>query len=353
MPPGLYRSEEIHRLELERIFAKGWLCPGRAAEIPNAGDYLTYSIGAQPVFVIRDEDGEVKSFANVCLHRMMILLEGRGNVRRITCPYHAWSYRTDGKLVGAGHMQRTENFAKHEFCLPKIRTEVWKGWIYITLDPEAPSLAERLSPLVPLVDMYGMEDYRPVIQQDHVWHTIWKLVNENFMEGYHGPIVHRATVGAGTVAEESVFPNQVYDDFTYQTFTKPETAVYGVAHPDNRHLEGHRRRTSVLPTVFPAHMYSLAPDYLWYLTLRPDGPSRVKVRVGVALAPEVHAAQPDIDAYVAEMSAFFDKVNAEDRFVVEGIFRGAQAPLATGGPLSWMERELHDFKGYLARRLAS
>jgi choline monooxygenase len=194
---------------------------------------------------------------------MMILLEGRGRAQRITCPYHAWTYRPDGRLVGAGHMQRSLGFDKKEFCLPRIRTELWKGWIYITLNPDAPSLAQKLAPLGPLVDAYGMEDYVPAIHQDHLWNTNWKLVNENFMEGYHGPIVHRATVGAGVAAQESAFPNETYEDFTYQTFTKPESATYGVAHPDNKRLEGRWRRTSVLPTIFPAHMYSLAPDYLW------------------------------------------------------------------------------------------
>ena len=82
IPPAIYGSEEIHRLELERIFAKDWLCPGLAADIPEAGDYITYSIIDQPFFTIRGKDGCIRSFANVCLHRMMILLEGRRGLQR-------------------------------------------------------------------------------------------------------------------------------------------------------------------------------------------------------------------------------------------------------------------------------
>jgi choline monooxygenase len=198
-----------------------------------------------------------------------------------------------------------------------------------------------------------MADYVPVIHQDHIWQTNWKLLNENFMEGYHGPIVHRRTVGAGVAVSETDFPENRTEAFTYSTFTKPETATYGRAHPDNRRLEGLWRRTAVLPTVFPAHMFSLSPDYLWYLSLRPRAPGEVAVRIGIAVAPEIYAAQSDIDAFVAPMRTFFDEANAEDRAVVEGLYRGALAPLAAGGQLSWLEREIHDFTRYLARTLAA
>lgn len=352
MPPALYTSPAVHELERERIFAREWLCPGLAADIPDPGDYLTFSIGEEPVFTIRDADGAIRSFSNVCRHRMMVLLEGRGHRRRIVCPYHAWTYGLDGALIGAGHMQRTEGFDKRCYGLPEIRTEIWNGWIYITLDPNARPVADLLVPLAQVVDRYRIADYVPVAHQDHVWDTNWKLLTENFMEGYHLPVAHRETVGAWFPAEETEFPAEVFEAFTYQTFIKDETARYGRAHPDNRHLDGRWRHTSVMPTVYPTHMYVLAPDHLWYLSLRPKGVGKVEVRFGVALAPEVYRSLEDRDAWVSELVQFFDRVNAEDRRVVEGIYLGAKSSLAASGPLSWLEREIHDFMGYLARRLA-
>src|SRR5579862_3568253 len=91
LPPGLYHDDEIFALERRKLFARGWLCPGLAAEIAKPGGYLTFSIDDQPIFVIRGEDGAIRSFSNVCLHRMMRLLDGRGNCPRIVCPYHAWT----------------------------------------------------------------------------------------------------------------------------------------------------------------------------------------------------------------------------------------------------------------------
>jgi choline monooxygenase len=357
MHPGLYRSEDVLALEHEEIFAKEWLCLGRTSDIPNAGDYLTFAIGDQPVVAFRTSDGTIKTHANVCLHRMMRLLDGCGNAKRIVCPYHAWTYDIEGRLIGAPHMGASHSvpagtFKPRDHKLPAIRTEIWQGWIYVTLNGQAASVAGMLAPLAGVTDRYAQEHYIPVARYDYVWDTNWKLLTENFMESYHLPVAHKATVGAWFPVETNGFPNQKFDHFTYQTFTKNADAVYGLAHKTNTRLTDQWRHTSVMPTVFPSHMYVLAPDHLWYLSLRPRGTGHVDVRFGVAVAPERYAALDDKDKFVADTIAFFDKVNDEDKLVVQGIYQGAKAPLSKPGPLSWMEREIHDFIGYLARRLA-
>ena len=89
LPPEFYTSPEILALEEQRIFKAEWQCPGRAADIPNPGDYITYEIGGEPIFTVRGADGSVRTFSNTCRHRMMQLLEGRGNAKRVVCPYHS------------------------------------------------------------------------------------------------------------------------------------------------------------------------------------------------------------------------------------------------------------------------
>ena len=351
MPPAAYHSEEFHALERDRIFGREWLCVGRDKDIPNTGDYLTFSINDQPVFSIRGKDDVVRSFSNVCLHRMMRLVTGQGNCRRIVCPYHAWTYSVDGRLIGAPHMKRSPGFEPAGHSLPSIRTEVWHGWIYVTLNEHARPVAELLASLEPAVAKYRMAEYVPVAQQDHVWNTNWKLLTENFMEGYHLPVAHRETVGAWFPANDTEFPVERNDAYTYQTFIKTQDATYGLAHRDNTVLTGRERCTTVMPTVFPSHMYILAPDHLWYLSLRAQGVGQVMVRFGVALAPEVHASLDNVEKFTADLVGFFDKVNAEDRFVVEGLFQGTGAPLAKPGRISWLEREIHDFITYLGARL--
>jgi hypothetical protein len=142
-----------------------------------------------------------------------------------------------------------------------------------------------------------------------------------------------------------------FEHFTYQLFTKSDGAPVGNAHRDNKTLTGKWRNISVMPTVFPGHMYVLAPDHLWYLCLQPNGHDKVSIKYGAAIAPEVLNAQADKQAIIAKTKAFLDIVQVEDRGVVEGIYQGALSPLGTPGPLSWLERENHEFTQYLARRL--
>ena len=352
--PRLYWDEDIAARERDAIFRADWVCPGLAAEIPDPGDYMTFTVAGDPIFTIRTRDGMIKTFSNVCRHRMMQLLEGTGCTSRVVCPYHAWTYDLNGQLIGAGHMERTEGFNKKDICLPEIRTEIWNGWIYVTLNPDARPVAEALAPLHEVVARYGMEHYVPVVREEHVWDTNWKLLCENFMEGYHLPVAHKATVGAWFPVEKTVFPDDVHDAFTYQTFEKRGNATYGKAHPDNTRLEGDWRNTSILPTVFPTHMYVLAPDHLWFLSLRPHGVGQVDVRFGVAIAPEVDAMlqfEDERAAWLEDLTSFFAHVNTEDRYVVEGIYAGARSSQSGPGPLSWLEREIHDFQKYLSRRL--
>jgi len=351
-PKGIYTSPGILALEQERIFANGWMCAGRVDEIAKPGDYMTFEMGPQPAIIVRGRDGVVRAHANTCRHRTMRLVEGRGNTSRFTCPYHAWTYGLDGSLAAAPHMDRTACFDRDELGLAGIRCEIYQGWVYVTLNADAPSVAQTLAPLTPVIARYGQENYRTIFTEEHVWDTNWKCLTENFMESYHLPVAHRETVGANfTVSENEFGEAGDEDDFAFQFFTKSEGAPVGRAHPANDRLEGTWRHTSVMPTVFPSHMYVLAPDHLWYLSLQPDGVGRTRIRYGAALAPEVMDSADDSLALVAEKKAFLDKVQVEDKHVVEGIFRGALAPLAVPGPLSWMEQENHQFVRYLARRL--
>ena len=359
MAPAMYHDVSILALEQERMFARDWVCVGLAAEIPATGDRLSWEIAGRPVFSVRGADGEVRTFSNVCRHRMMTLVEADDDGvtadggRRITCPYHSWTYDLEGRLVGTNHMERTDDFVQADVCLPEVRTEVWHGWTYCTLDDDVPPVAEVLGPMETFVDRYGVADYVPIHRVDRTWDGNWKLLVENFMEGYHLPVLHRATLGTWMPMDSVEFPDQRHDGFTYQLFEKDENAVYGRAHPDNDRLEGSWRSTTFMPTIFPAHMYILAPDHLWYLTVRPDGPERVLLRFGIALAPEVHATLDGDDQRIAEMVEFFTEVCEEDRLVVEGIQAATRSPLAQPGPLSWTEHELHDMAGYLAARLTT
>ncbi len=349
MPAEVYTSEQFLKLEQEKIFRKQWLCVGRATSLQNVGDYLTCDISGQPVLVLRDKNQQIRAFSNVCLHRMSQLLQGTGNVSSIVCPYHAWGYDLEGKLRGAAQMQRQNGFCKSHYQLPSVRCEVWQGWIYVTLDEQLPPVSEQLKELGELVGHYRMEDYVETFQEEHVWDCNWKILAENFMESYHLPIVHRATVGPHTRLSEVECPPG-HEAFNYHWFTKESSLSIGNAHPENRHLEGHWRKTSALLTIYPSHLITLTPGYFWYLVLQPRGVDQVSIRFGGGMSPE-YINDPRAPEYLSSLKTMLDEVNLEDRVGVEAVMRGVRAPLARPGQLSHLERPLYDFARYIAKQV--
>ncbi|MBS9479002.1 aromatic ring-hydroxylating oxygenase subunit alpha [Ancylobacter radicis] len=348
MPPSVYTSPEFLARELDTIFSKEWICVGRSSGLATAGDYLTYELAGQPVMVLRDKEGELRAFSNVCLHRMSTLLEGTGNRRAIVCPYHAWTYGLDGHLRGAPFMAQTTGFCKDDYVLPSIRCEEWLGWIYITLDKDRPSVAATLRPLEAMIAQYQMENYVECFRETHLWDTNWKVLAENFMESYHLPVCHADTVGGHSKLEEMECPPGLAA-FNYHWITKEASLPIGNAHPDNTRLEGRWRKTTALLALYPSHLITLTPGYFWYLSLHPKGTGQVAMVFGGGLSPEF-MADPRAGEYVATLKNLLDEVNVEDRGCTEKVFRGMNAGVACAGHLSYLERPIYDFMHYIADR---
>lgn len=348
MPPSVYTSEDFLRRELAEVFGREWFCVGRVSSLAKPGDYLTHQIAGQPVVVLRDREGTLRAMSNVCLHRMSTLLEGTGNTRSIVCPYHAWTYNLDGSLRGAPFMQETTGFCRENYVLPQIRCEEWLGWIYITLNRDQPSVAERLRPLEGMIAQYEMQNYVECFRETHVWDTNWKVLAENFMESYHLPVCHAATVGPYSKLNEMVCPPGLAT-FNYHWITKDASLAIGNAHPDNTRLEGHWRKTTGLLAIYPSHLITLTPGYFWYLSLHPHGTGKVHMIFGGGLAPEF-MADPLADSYVSTLKTLLDEVNVEDRRCTERVFRGLNAGAAKAGHLSYLERPIYDFMQYVAER---
>jgi phenylpropionate dioxygenase-like ring-hydroxylating dioxygenase large terminal subunit len=350
MPPGVYTSEDFLARELEMIFSKEWACIGRSSSLKEPGDYVTYELAGQPIVVLRDGERKLKAFSNVCLHRMSTLLEGSGNRRSIVCRYHGWTYNLDGSLRGAPFMKLTTGFCRENYRLPAIRCEEWLGWIYVTLNAQAPAVSEALRPLENMIAQYGMENYIECFRETHIWDTNWKVLAENFMESYHLPVCHAATVGPYSKLEEMECPPGLAA-FNYHWITKEASLAIGNAHPANTRLEGKWRRTTALLALYPSHLITLTPGYFWYLSLHPKGVGQVHMVYGGGLSPEF-IDDPKAEEYVAALKKLLDEVNVEDRQCTERVFRGLNSQKAKPGHLSYLERPIYDFMQYIAERTA-
>ena len=346
MPKSVYTSPEFAALEQRHIFARDWLCAGRADALRAPGDYLTMEISGEPILVLRDRDGHLRAMSNVCRHRMSTLLEGRGTTRSIVCPYHAWTYNLDGTLRAAPAMTRNDGFCKDRIALPPVRCEVWLGWIMVTLNPDAPPVADRLAGVSDLIGPFQMEAYVESFREEFRWATNWKVLAENFMESYHLPVCHAGTIGGHVDLLKMSCPEGL-PAFNFHSIVKNDALDLALAHPANLRLQGDQRRTTWLVSVYPSLLITLSPGYFWYLSLTPDGPGHVHVVFGGGLAPD-YAADPASADHFARLKALLDKVNAEDKGCVERVYRGLCAGLAEPGPLSHLERPNYDFARYIA-----
>jgi phenylpropionate dioxygenase-like ring-hydroxylating dioxygenase large terminal subunit len=349
MPKSVYTSPDFAALEQEHIFAKDWLCAGRADTLKNPGDYLTMDIAGEPVIVLRDRDGTLRAMSNVCRHRMSTLLEGRGNTRAIVCPYHAWTYNLDGSLRGAPAMMHNEAFCKDKVNLPQVRCVDWLGWIMVTLTPDAPLPQDRLKGVEDLVGYLDMGSYVETFREEHHWDTNWKVLAENFMESYHLPVCHAGTIGGAVDLAQMTCP-EGEPGFNYHWIVKNDTVKLSLAHPDNTTLVGDQRRITWLLAIYPSLMITLTPGYFWYLCLTPDGPGRVKILYGGGLHPD-WMADPEAESHLATVKGLLDHVNDEDRGCTEKVYRGLCAQLSGPGHLSHLERPNFEFATYIASKM--
>ena len=349
MPRSVYLSDEFLALEQEHVFAKSWLCAGRADALPNPGDYLTMEIASEPIIVLRDAGGRLRAMSNVCRHRMSILLEGRGNRKAITCPYHAWTYNLDGSLRAAPAMELNESFCKGETTLPAIRCTDWNGWIMVTLNPNLRDPAETLKEVDTLTGYLDMSQYVETFREEHHWNTNWKILAENFMESYHLPMCHGSTIGGAVDLKQMTCP-EGFPAFNYHHIMKDDSIALSIAHKDNTTLKGDDRYRTWLMAIYPALLITLTPGYFWYLCLTPDGPGHVNILYGGGLHPDF-AADPEADQHFAQIKALLDDVNDEDRGCTERVWRGMQSDLANPGPLSHLERPNFEFASWISAQL--
>lgn len=187
---------------MERIFGRAWVFVGHESQVPNPGDYRTTDIGRQPVIVIRHSDVGVRVLLNRCSHRgARICNTPCGTMKRLTCPYHGWSFDTDGTLRSVPMPEgAAPGFDLADFGLAAApRMEIYRGFIFVSLSPRGPSLDDHLGPMKANID--DLVDRAPdgAIALDagmhrYVYRGNWKLQIENVLDSYHVPFAHVSTV---------------------------------------------------------------------------------------------------------------------------------------------------------------
>jgi choline monooxygenase len=190
IPSWCYTDPATFTTEREKIFARTWQLVGPEDRVASAGSYFTAEVAGEPILVVRGADEKLRALSNVCRHRAGPVAKGEGSFGAFRCGYHGWSYALDGRLVNTPEFEGVEEFEKGSVRLPEFRVETWLGLVFVNLDPAARSLKETLGGLPADLESRGLSEMKLAARKDWSIDCNWKVYVDNYLEGYHIPIVH-------------------------------------------------------------------------------------------------------------------------------------------------------------------
>jgi Rieske 2Fe-2S family protein len=352
LPRDAYVSDDVLEWERRYLF-DDWMCVGRSSDVPATG-LRAESVGGYGVLLVRDKDGELRAFENVCRHRGHELLPCGGSsesTRAIVCPYHAWSYRHDGSLIGAPNFKNIdEHYDRSALGLAPVRVHEWHGWIFIDRTGTAKDFAEHVGDIEDVVARYDAESL--VTAESHTYdvEANWKVIIENYQECYHCSMIHPElcrisppTSGDNVRARSGDWVGGWMDLRAGMETMSLDGRSGGVK---MARLDEHEQSHVMYAAVLPNLLMSLHPDYVMTHLLVPVSPHRTRITCSWAFPRHVVEADGFSPAYAVD---FWDLTNRQDWAACESVQRGLVAPSYVAGPLAPDETGVYDFTSTLAR----
>ncbi len=324
-----YTEPGFLALEKEAIFYRSWQWVCHIEKLREPGAYYVADVVGRSIAVVRGADGELRAFYNVCQHRAHHLLSGEGTTKLITCPYHAWTYRLDGRLKAARKTEHLVDFDKDAVCLSQVRVETFCGFVYVNLDTRAAPLAEGSGDLKTEIMRFApdVEQLTFAHRETFEMASNWKNVIDNFLECYHCPVAHKDFVSL----------------LDFPTYTVTTHGIY------SSHMAKASRGSNTAYSLKDATVDDHAVWYLWPTTclLRYPGRGNFLVMNIIPTGPETTRETYDFFFETAEpteqerdaIAYVRDVLQREDIDLVESVQRGMNTPAFEQG------RIVHDPKG--------
>jgi Rieske 2Fe-2S family protein len=283
LEPRLYLDPTVLEVEQERIFERTWQLIGHVSALPRPGSYTTGFAGSQPVLVVRDEQHRLRAYRNVCRHRASCLLSDSGQCKgAIRCRYHGWTYRFDGTLIGVPEaLQFGERLDKAALGLLPARVEEMCGLVFVNLDRDAPPLTELVGDLPARLERYRIPELEPfALSGGSSQPANWKVVAENYLEGYHIPIAHP---GLMRMLDYKHYDTELHEHYAWieaPMRRKPSSnrleRMYGQFVRPMPGLGEADRRTWRYVFIYPNTTIDLYPDQVNTWQMLPDGIARTR-----------------------------------------------------------------------------
>jgi len=345
LPSACYTSREWQSKEVEQVLRAGPTLVGRLDELPESGSYISLDApGHGPVFVMRGRDMKVRAFANVCRHRgAKLLTEPQGRVKGgIVCPYHAWTFSTNGDLKGAPRM--CKSFNKSQWPLIQLRIDEVKGFLFLNKS-DSPPLEDSLGNLPELIlDKWPLDDMVTVARREYEVGCNWKFLFENTSETYHTSVVHRKTLGPmeSSSAEEilGVKPSRNWD----AVHVPGSRSVVPLASDAAPFPE--IATTTFFTNIFPSVQLNLTRDCAWWMRMLPTAIDKTQVSMGF-LFPKSTTERPNFQEELKPYLHRWHLAVVEDNEISENQTAGAQSGVYQPGPYSMLEFGTHKFNNYV------
>jgi choline monooxygenase len=359
-----YTDEQYFKLERDRVLGQGWVCIGFASDVGQNAYVKPIEFMGLPLLLMRNRDGVLQVFHNVCSHRGMKLVQEAGKIQgMISCPYHSWVYDLNGALKGTPHVgginqHKDPRFACEMHGLKALRSHVWMDMIFVNLSGTAPAFDEAVKPLTDRWQQFlgadGMSLMSAPVRDgalDIEVQCNWKLAVENYCEAYHLPWVHPSLNSYSRLEDHY---NIMFDgNFAGQgSYAYNLADVEGTTLPTFPSWPADRMRNAEYVALFPNVLLGIQADHAFAMMIEPLAPNRTVEHLRLFFVGE-EAAQKDI--YAASRHAVLGAwrvVFAEDIAAVEGMQAGRQSPGFTGGVFSpEMDLPTHYFHQWMARKI--
>lgn len=367
LPNRCYTDAGQFALEKKKLFDRGWSCIGFGKDLPHAGDAVPIDHLGTPLLALRDDDGEIRVFHNVCSHRGMVLVDKPTRIRSvIRCPYHSWCYGRDGALKatphvgGPGHNGHSA-IERSTLGLRAVRSAVWFDLIFVDLSGEAPAFEAFIRPLEERWQMFDQDELRHGGAEGSFKLEVgcnWKLAVENYCESYHLPWVHPGLNSYSRLEDhDNIVEPGLFSGQGTRVYA-PRLSEDGRRFPDFRSLalspkivlDIWQTRADYV-ALYPNVLLGIHRDHFFAIRLEPHGPEHTTEHVEIYFAGD-QALGDDFADLRARLKTMWHEVFLEDVFVVEGMQRGRASPAFTGGVFSpVMDEATHAFHRWAAERL--
>jgi len=346
LPAWIYHDPEFLLAEQEAVFRPSWQIVCHLNDIPAPGRYHSFEFLGETIVVIRGADMVARAFYNVCRHRASRLLDGTSGQcgSRIVCPYHAWTYGLDGRLLGVPERQAFGHLDLSQNGLVGLELEVWRGFVFVRMGGAGPSVAEMMAPYDSEIAPYRFEELQPLGRVTLRERRVnWKNVGDNYSDALHIRVAHPGLThlfGRGYGVESRGWVDRMWGALVDELSPVRSERMYQRYLPDVTYLPAERKRLWSYYKLWPNLAFDVYPDQVDFMQSIPVGPTATIIREIAYVIPD---ARREMRAARYLNWRINRMVSAEDKDLIERVQQGMQSGSYTVGPIGEDEVSLKSF----------